>query len=115
MAFEAQSADIFEITFAPAFNYRNDMVGIPQAFSTSRSEAESPFQPSLQASRAAQSLQMFPDRQAIDATLRADTLVTFQYFFANISRIGAQPPLLHAPIGTERQPTFRYFQTAPAA
>jgi hypothetical protein len=112
---QAQSPDVFEITFAPAFDYGNDMIGVPEAFSTSRSETESPFQPSLQASRASQSLQMFPGRQAIDAALHADTLVSFQYFFADISRIGAQPPLLHAPVRAERQPALRHLQTAPAA
>jgi hypothetical protein len=60
MAFEAQSPDVFEITFTAAFDYGNDMVGIPQAFSTGGSQTKSPFQPSFQASRASQSLQMFP-------------------------------------------------------
>jgi hypothetical protein len=115
VALEAQSPDVFKITFAAAFDYRNDMVGIPQTFSTGGSKAEPPFQPSLQASRSSQSLQMFPGRQAIDATLRAHASVAFHYFFADVSRIGAQPPFLHAPVGAERQPTLRHLQTAPAA
>jgi hypothetical protein len=91
------------------------MVGVPQALSTGGSQTKPPFPPSFQPSPASQSLQMFPGRQAIDATLRADSLVACQYFFADISGIRSQPPLLHAPVRTESQPTLRHFQTAPAA
>jgi len=115
MAFQAEGPDVFQIAFSAAFDYRYDMVGVPQTFSAGRSETEPPFQPSLQTGSATQSLHMAPGRQAIDAAVSADTVIACHYFFADISWVGTQAPFLNAPGRAESDAALRYFQIAPPA
>ena len=113
MALQAQRPDICEIAFPAAFHYRNNMVGIPQAFS--RTGAHPPIQKSFQPRRAAQPPEMAFGVQAIHAAGRAHSVIPFQYLFAKIARIGAQTPFLHAPDRTKAYSAFGNFQIAPAA
>jgi len=115
MAFQAKRSYVLEITFSAAFDYGNDMISIPEASSTGRSEPEPPFQPSFQTGGATQSLQLPPGCQAIDAALRTDALVALQDFFADVSRIGAQAPFLHAPVRAEGESSLGHLEIAPAA
>jgi hypothetical protein len=75
MAFQAKRSYVLEITFSAAFDDGNDMIGVPEALSAGRSEPESPFQSSLQAGRATQSLKVSPGCQTVDATLGAHASV----------------------------------------
>ena len=100
MALQAQRAEVFEITLASAFHHRNDMVGIPKAFSGSGPEP--PVERSFQARGSAQSFELALGVQAIDAATRTNTTVALQDLFAKIAWIGAQTPFLHAPSRAKR-------------
>ena len=115
MAFQAKRSNIFQITLATALDYRNDMIGIPKALPDTLSWTDPPAGHCFEARGATQSLQVSPGREAIDTTLRADALVALEHLFADVARIGPEPPFLHAPVRTKRQPTPRHFQVAPAA
>jgi hypothetical protein len=108
MAFQAEGSEVCEIALAAAFDHRNDMIGIPKAFSGSRSGTKAPIDPGLQAGGSAQSLQMSPGRQAIDAALTADALVALEHSLADVSGIGAQAPFLDAPVRTECEAALGY-------
>jgi hypothetical protein len=73
VAFQAKSPDVLEVTLAAAFDHRNDMVGIPEAFSQGRAGTKTPVGKGLQARQTACSLQMPPGSEAIDSALSADT------------------------------------------
>ena len=42
-------------------------------------------------------------------------MVALEHFLANIARIGAQAPFVHAPVRAESEPAFRDLKIAPAA
>lgn len=115
MAFQTECPDIFEIAFAAALYNWNDMVGVPKAFPDAQPRAQAPVGERLLAANTAQALQMFPGRNAIHAALRAHALVALQDSFANITGIGAQPPLRDAPVRAERMAPVGHLETAPAA
>jgi len=115
MTFQTKRSYVFEITFSAAFNDGHDMIGVPKAFPAGRSESKSPFQASFETGGAAQLFQMPPCRHAVDAALSADSMVALQYFFADVSRIGAQAPFRHAPIRAEGESSLGHLEVAPAA
>jgi len=115
MAFQAKGPDVFEITFAAAFDHRNDVIGIPKAFSAHSAGTEAPVDESFQTGSTAQPLEVSPGLQAIDAALSANAPISFQYFFTDVSRVGSQAPFLYAPIRAERQATLGHLEIAPAA
>jgi hypothetical protein len=110
---QAQRADVFEIALAASFHHRNDMVGVPQAFS--RSGPETPIEQGFQARAAAQSFELALGIQAIDAAGGANPSVAYQYFFTKIARISTQTPFLHAPSRAKRDTALGNLQVAPAA
>jgi len=113
MALQAQRADVFQIALAAAFHHRNDMVGIPEAFS--RSGPQPPIEESFQARGAAQSFELAFGVHAIDAAAGANAAIPYQYFRAKIAWIGAQAPFLHAPGRAKSDASLGNFQAAPAA
>ena len=100
MAFQAQSADVRQIALASAFNYRHDVIGIPQAFAPFGCDA--PLRESFEARRASKPLQVLKSRKAIRATRRAHAPIALEHLLAQITGIGSETPFLHAPIGTKR-------------
>src|SRR5580692_386775 len=113
MALQAQSADILEVAFTPAFHHRNNVIGVPKRHSGTGAEA--PVEQSLQPCGAAQAFQLPPREQAIHTATGADASIALQYFFAKVARVAAQPPFFHAPSRTKRRPALGNLQIAPAA
>jgi len=113
MALQAQGADVFEIAFAAAFHYWNNMIGVPKGLSGAC--AQPPIEKGFQLRRAAQTFQLPLCLQTIDAANGADAAIALQYFFANVPRVTAQSPLFDAPSRTKRHPALGDFQIAPAA
>jgi hypothetical protein len=111
----AQRANVFQIAFTAALDDGENMVGVPEAFAEQRSRRQAPMLEDLQPGCASQSFEITPSGQAIHATLGANTTVAFQYFFAKIARVSAQPPLVHAPIRTEGMTALGDLQITPAA
>lgn len=60
MALQAKGADVFQIAFAAAFDHRQDVIGVPQAFAAgfSGSAANSPIEIGLESRRAPQTAQL---------------------------------------------------------
>jgi len=113
MAFEAERANVVEIALATAFHHRNDMVGIPEAFS--RTGPQAPFERSFQARRTPQAFKLQCCTQTIYGADGAHATIPFENLFAEVAWIGTETPLLHAPSRAKRDPSFGNFQTAPAA
>src|SRR5271154_1825035 len=89
------------------------MVGIPKAFSRSRTQP--PIERSFQAGGAAQTLQLAFGVQTVDTASGANRAVPFQHLLTKIAGVGAQTPFLHAPSRTKRHTSLGNFQAAPAA
>ena len=68
MALEAQRADVLQVTLAPAFDDRDNMVRIPETFAPARSQT--PFAASFQACRAPQAAKVAPSLLAIPPVRR---------------------------------------------
>ena len=113
MTLQTQGADVLEVALASAFHHRNDMIGVPESFPRARTQA--PVEKGLQAAGTAQAFQLLLCVQAIDATKSANSTISFQYFVAQVPRIGAQAPFFHAPFRTKGVAAFRHLQIAPAA
>jgi hypothetical protein len=108
---QAKRAHIGQIAFAPAFGHRDDVIGIPESFSS----LKSPLGVCFRACRSAKPLDVPQLRNAVEAAYCADAAVAFEDTFAEVARVAAQSPFFDAPIRTERQAAQRHFQIAPAA
>lgn len=108
---QAKRAHIGEVALASALPYRNDMVGIPQAFAA----AETPLRYGANARCPAQAPDTRKLRQAVEPAHSADAPIAFKHALAQMSGIAAQFPFLNAPIGAKRLASLRNLQPAPAA
>jgi len=113
VALQTEGANVREIAFATTFHHWNDMVGIPQALSGTAAQA--PIEKKLEPGSASETFQLPLSIQAVDSAAGANAAIALQYAFANIARVAAQAPLLHAPGGTKSYATLRHLQIAPAA
>jgi hypothetical protein len=113
MTLEAKRADVREVAFAATFGYRNDVVGIPQAFAKAGTDA--PFGARTGTGNSAHSFEMMPCGDAIDTADGANTAIALQDFLAEMTGVGAELPFLDAPIRAKREAAFGYFQIAVAA
>jgi hypothetical protein len=113
MAAQTQRANVFEIALASAFHHWDNMVGIPKRLSDAA--VQSPMEGSLQPRGASQPFQLPFRGQAVDSAIGTNTAIPYQYFFANITRVAAQPPFFDAPSRTKRRAALGNFQVAPTA
>lgn len=89
------------------------MVCIPERLAASL--AQLPLLKEVTPRREIQFAHIAAQRDRIHAALRAYTAIPFQYPFAQISRIGAQLPLVNAHLGAESSSAFGDFAPAPSA
>jgi hypothetical protein len=113
MAFQAQRPDIGEIAFAATFRNRRDVVGIPQAGSPQILQAQ--VAKHAYSSRRPEPLDAMPLCHRVHSAGGADPFVAFKHLVPEVSRIGAQPPFVNAPIGAEGPPPGWNLQAAPSA
>ncbi len=113
MAEKTQSAQVFQVAFSATLCDGQDMIGIPQALTVQA--LEPPFDEKPQPVGPPGTLQLGISSARVDAAEGANAPVPLQYLLAKVSRIGAQPPLMYAPIRTERKAPRGDFEVAPTA
>jgi hypothetical protein len=94
MAEQAQSPHVVEIALPSAFFHREDVVGIPQAFS--HAFLQSPVTHQGEPILTACSLQPHLLANRIDSAMGADPSISLQDLLAQIGGLGAQLPFVHA-------------------
>src|ERR1700736_5193495 len=109
MASQAQRAHIGEIALAAALGYGHDMVGVPKV------TAAAPVLLELPARGVIELAFVFAQRLGIEAALRAHAAIASEDLIAEISRIGAKPPLAHAGVAAKSEAAARNFSAAPPA
>lgn len=111
VAFQAKRSKVRQIAFAAAFGYGNDMISVPNRLAASNL----PVFQRAGACRASQLAQAGELGDTVHPTDGTDASVALQDSLTKVARIGAEPPLLHAPLGTKRPASRRNFEVAPAA
>lgn len=110
MARAAQQTIVLEAAFATAVGNRKDVIRLPTRLGGSPG-------PALRARprRRLASLPASARRADVDATGDTATVVTSPDLFANVPRVAAEAPLVHAGIATERSARRRDRSAAPPA
>jgi hypothetical protein len=85
VALQTERAHVGQIAFSAAFSDWSDVIGVPQAFSSS----QSPFSHCFGASASAQALYVLELCDAVDAANGADAAVAFENALPHIAGIGA--------------------------
>lgn len=111
VAFQAEGSKVRKIAFTAAFSHGDDVICIPNRFAASKL----PILQCAASGSASQFAQAGELGDTIHSTDGADASVALQYSLAKMARIRAEPPLLHAPVGTERPTSLWHFQVAPTA
>ena len=111
MALQAEGAHIRKVALPATFNDRDDMIGIPQAFST----AQVPLGGSAKASGSTETTNVGVSCDAIDAAKRTNAAIPFEHPFPKVTCICAQLPLVDAPIRTERYAATGNLEMTPPA
>lgn len=94
MTSQAEGADVVEVALASAFDYGNDVVGIPQRFA--RAGAKTPVHQERCAMGTAGIAELSSSGDGIGFTDSADAAITIEDFFTEIGGLGAQFPLVDA-------------------
>lgn len=110
---QAKRADVLEVALTSAFDHRNDVIGIPQGFA--RAGAQTPVHQERCTMWSAGIAKLSSRDDGIGSTYSADATIAFKDSFTEISGLGAQFPLMHAELGTERVAAAWDFEGAPAA
>jgi hypothetical protein len=113
MASQAEGADVLKIAFASSFDDRHDVVRIPQRFA--RSRAQAPEGEKGCPIGAAGESKITRRCNRIDSADRAYATVTFEYSLAEIGRLRAKLPLVHAERRAKRVSPPRDFKGTPSA
>ena len=112
MTNNTKSAEVFEVPLATAFDHWNDMVRVPQR------PAREPFPPPMlqqpQPMGSTGAFQIDVGRVCVDPANGAYTAIAGEDLFAQITGIGANAPLVNAPIRTKRESPRRDLEIAPA-
>lgn len=113
MAFQAEGPHVGEVALTAALTDRNDVIGIPQAFTGVR--LDTPFPQGNSSTLGWQTPQPAPLLYAIYAADAANPLVTLQDLVAQVTRVAAEFPFVNAIGRTERAaPSGWNLKVAPA-
>ena len=113
MTHQAQSPQVLEVALAPALDDGHDVIRIPEAPSVEPLEPpprQKPFPV-----RPSGPFQIEVRDASVRVAKRANPPVPGEYMVAEISRIGAQPPFMHAPVRTKGEAAGGHLEIAPAA
>lgn len=111
VAFETKSAHIGEVAFPTTFGDGDDVVSIPERFTS----AQIPVSESAEAGRSTQALDVMELSGAIESTDGTHAAIAFENPLAEMAGIAAKLPLFDAPIRAKSETARRDFQLAPAA
>ncbi len=113
MAGQTEGPDVAKVAFAAALADRNDVVRVPETFPVYGFQA--PIVEHQGPACATRALQPAQRLQCVDAANGASATVAREDPLAKISWIGAEPPFMHAPVGTECATAPWNFDGAPSA
>lgn len=113
VALQAKRPHIAQIALPAALRYRDNMIGIPERFPAAL--RQSPLFQKSPPRRKIQPPHVAAQRHSIHLARRADSVVPRQNALAQISRIRAQFPFMHAGIRTKGAPVSRSLLAAPPA
>ena len=105
MTAQAKCADVVEIAFAAALAHRQNMVGIPQAFTGTG--AKPPVLQQLLAAASARVPESPGSRNGIDGARGTDTFVSQEDLLPQITRLRSQLPLVNTELRTEGEASAR--------
>ena len=94
MATQAERADVVQVALPAALRYRQNVIRVPKALAGPGDESPMPHQG--HAGSPARSLQLALLRDGVNPTVGAHALVAVQYLLAQVPRLRAQLPLVHA-------------------
>jgi hypothetical protein len=113
MTTKTQGTNVIQVALSPAFCYRQNVIGIPQAFTYLCLQtpvehkrlacgAACPFQPA-----------MLFDR--VKTTMSANASIALEYMFAQVPWLRSQLPFVYAIVRAEGEAARRHLQRAPPA
>ena len=105
MALQAERAHIRQIAFAASLNHGYNVIGIPERLAA----AQSPGRSCPGARRASQFFHMPELGNTVSTADCADSAVSLQHSFAQMTRIAAELPFFHAPFRTKGEPALWNF------
>lgn len=115
MTHQAESPEIVEVALAATLGHRQNVIGVPEGTSCSDA-ANSPHFERLFACSAAAPSQRTVGSDGVHFAECASTAIACKDLIAQISGIGAQPPLMHTVVRAERAAARgENLQLAPAA
>jgi len=110
---ETEGADVGEVALAAAFDDREDVVGVPEAFAEFGFEA--PVGHELLAAFATGAGEAAAFKEGVDVAEGAAALVAEEDLFAEVAGLGAEAPLVDAVCRAEGEAARRDLKRAPAA
>ena len=113
MTLETESADIGKVALPAAFANRHDMIRIPKAAAVAGGYSPVFFE--LPPRGVIELALMFAQCLGVETAQRADAAVAPENLLAKITGIAAQPPFVHARIGTKSESALRRLCLAPTA
>jgi hypothetical protein len=113
VAQQTQGSHIREVALPSALRDRHNVIGVPKRFAAAF--AKFPLFEKLSACGKIQLAHVTPQRDGIDAALRAYAVIAREYLVAKITGVGAQLPFVNAGLGTEGPASFGNFGPAPSA
>ena len=100
MARQAKGAEVVEVALATAFGDGQDVVGVPKR-APGADGTQPPQREELRSRFAARALQLAERAQGICRAQGAEAFVAGEDLLAEVARVGAEPPLVHAEVGAE--------------
>ena len=113
MAPQAERANVLKIAFASTFGNRQNVVRIPQAFTSAPPKA--PVCEKQLSARSAGTSKLLGCCETIDPAYGTNAAIAQQNLFAKIAWLRPKPPLMHTEFGTEGVPAAWNFERTPSA
>jgi hypothetical protein len=113
MALQAEGPHVRQVALTAAFRDRNDVVGVPERFPAAF--AQVPGFQKLTASCIVEFSEIPAKGDGVGAALGADSAVSREDLFAEITGIGPQFPFMDAEVRAEGAAAFWHLDATPAA
>ena len=108
MATQTEGADVVEVAFSAAFADGQDVVGVPEA--PAMQAADSPVLEQVAAIGSSGAAERAEGGHGVDSAPATDAAVAQEDLIAQIGRLRAQLPLVHAICGAECKAAARDFE-----
>lgn len=100
MAHQTERAEVIQVAFPSPFGDGPDVVSVPER-AAGGGAAQPPHRQSFGAGCAAAALERCIGSDSIQTAESTDTSIAMEDLIAQVSRVGAQAPLMHAEVGAE--------------